>query len=60
MYLGRWSEPVDFALLLSQPKHNWSLAPDEVVLHSTTHDMVAQCDADGQHKLDLLRTYTRL
>jgi L-arabinose isomerase len=60
MQVRRWSEPVDFPLLLSQTKYNRSLAPDEADVDSATHDMVAQCGDGGQHKFDLLRTHTRL
>ena len=44
----QWSEPVDFRLLLSQPKSNWSLAVVEANNDSATQDMEAQCGAgDG-------------
>jgi hypothetical protein len=54
----RWSEPVDLRLLLSRTKYNWSLAPDEDDMDSARYDMVAQCTAGGQLKLDLFRTHT--
>jgi len=56
----RWSEPVDFPLLVSQTKYNWSLAAVEAHIGSATLDMVAQCGAGGQPKLHLFSTYTRL
>jgi hypothetical protein len=56
----RWSEPVDLPLLLSQTKHNWSLAVVEADVEGATHEMVAQCGGGGQPKLDLLSTHTRL
>ena len=43
----QWSEPVDFRLLLSQPKSNWSLAAVEADNDSATQDMEAQCGAGG-------------
>jgi len=66
MRLWRWpyarqrSEPVDFRLLLSQPKSNWSLVAVETDNDSATHDMEAQCCAGGQPKSDLLSTHMRL
>jgi hypothetical protein len=59
MQVRRWSEPVDFPLLLSQTKYKRSLAPDEADVDSATHDMVAQCGDGCQPKMDLLRTHTR-
>jgi hypothetical protein len=59
-YMSRWSEPDDLCLLLSQTKYNWSLAPDEDDMDSARYDMVAQCGAGGQPKLDLIRTHTKL
>ena len=51
--MRRWSEPVDLPLVLSQTKYNWSLAADEVDIHSATYDMVDQCVAGGQPKLQI-------
>jgi hypothetical protein len=48
-----WSEPVDLPLLLSQTKYNWSLAADEADIYSGTYDMVSQCVAGGQPKLQI-------
>jgi hypothetical protein len=59
-YMCRWTEPVDFPLLLSQTKHNWSLAPAQAHVDSDRHVMVAQCGACGKLKLDLIWTHTRL
>jgi len=56
----RLSEPVDLPLLLSQTKCNRSLAAVEANVDSATDDVVAQCVAGGQPKLDLLIIYTTL
>jgi hypothetical protein len=45
----RWREPVDFPLLLSQTKYQWSLAPVVVDVDSATHDIADQCGADGRY-----------
>jgi len=58
--MRRWSEQVDLHFLPPQTKYNWSLAAVEADVDSDTHDMVAQCGAGGQSKLDLLSTYTTL
>jgi hypothetical protein len=42
-------------LLLFETKYNRALAADDADVDSATHDMVAECGADGQ--LDLLITY---
>jgi hypothetical protein len=47
-------------LLLSQTKYIWSVAPVEADDESATYEMVAQCGAGGQPKLDRVRTHTRL
>jgi hypothetical protein len=60
MQVMRWSEPVDFPLLLSQTKCNRSLAPDEADVDSVAYDMVAQCGAGSKPKFVFLRTHTRL
>jgi hypothetical protein len=52
--------PVDLPLPLSQTKHNRSAAPVEADVDSATYDMVAQCGASNQLKLNLLSTLTRL
>jgi hypothetical protein len=54
------SEPVDLPLLLATTKYDWSPAAVEADVDSAKHDMVAQCGDDGQPKLDLLNTLTRL
>jgi hypothetical protein len=43
LYARRWSEPVDFALLLSQTKYNWCLAAVEADVDGARYDVVAQC-----------------
>ena len=58
--MRRWTKSVDFPLLLSQTKHNRSLAPDEADVDSATHDMTPKGGAVGQHKIDPFRTHTRL
>jgi hypothetical protein len=50
----------DIPLLLSQPKHNWSSAADEADVDSAIYNVVAQCGAGGQLKLDLIATHSRL
>jgi hypothetical protein len=39
---------VDFPLLLSQTKDNWSLALAEADVDSATHDIIAQCGVGDQ------------
>jgi hypothetical protein len=56
----RWCELADLPLLQFRTKHIWSLALVEADVDSAKHDMVAQCGAGGQPKLDLLTTYIRL
>jgi len=62
----RWEDGLSRLIYLccypkqSQTKFIWSLAPVHADVDSATHDMVAQCGAGGQPKLDLLRTHTRL
>jgi hypothetical protein len=57
-YMRRWSEPFDLHFFLSQTKYNWSLSPVDADVERATHDMVAQCGAGGQFKLDLMRRHT--
>ncbi len=59
-YARRWSESVDLPLVLSQTKLNWSLAVVEEVVDSVTHNMVTQCGAGGQPKLDLIESLADL
>ena len=51
---------VDLCLLLSQATYNCSLTPvyDDVDLNK--YDVAAQCGANPNPKLDLMRTHTRL
>jgi hypothetical protein len=60
LWVRRWSEQVELPFVTSQTKYNGSLAPVEADDYSATNDMVARCGADGQPKLDLLSTHTRL
>jgi hypothetical protein len=60
LYGGRWSEPLDLPLLLSQTNFIWSVAAVEADVVKATHNVVAQCGAGGQPKLDLLSSHTRL
>jgi len=53
--------PLDLPLLLSRTNHYLSLAPVGVdVDNATYYDVMTQCGAGGQPKLDLIRTHTRL
>jgi len=54
------AEPVDFPLLLSQTKHNGSIAPAQANMDSARSTMAAQCGAGGQPKLAILSTHKRL
>ena len=54
------SEPVDLRLLLSQTKYIWSLAAVDADVDDARYDMVAQCGAGDQPKLDLITIHTRL
>jgi len=47
------SEQADVALLLSQTKYNWLLAAVEADVDGARYDMVAQCCAGGQPKLQI-------
>jgi hypothetical protein len=59
-YMRRWPEPADLPLLLSQTKHNWSLAPAQAHVDSGRDVFVVQCGGGDKPILDLIRTYTRL
>jgi hypothetical protein len=51
---------VNLRLLLSHTKYHWSPAPVEKDVDSARYNIVDQCGAGDQPKLDLLRTHTRL
>ena len=46
--------------VLSQTKYIWSLAAVDADVDDARYDMVAQCGAGGQPKLDLITIHTRL